>query len=301
MPGGRAALTACFEAGSTQAEASLALVNHLRRAQLVTVGGSSLGFVEYPFSDAAGARSARDLESTSASGGRVIVIGPGERVTLRIGRPPPQTALQEIRVDPARGAAATLAGLAWTFVNRARPRTIPTRVRACLSLALHKAASPAGASDRALAAMRSCVLRASGSAAHFRVTLRSLAKSLLAQRAFDFAARLQRSQPAPTAVVVAIPGSAPTPVNPAIRVIFPPLGAVLDGSSTTVRLSATGGVAPYRFYIRSEPGIALVPAWVRLAPDGTLTITPPQNASARVVLTVYVVDAQGDYSEDLPY
>lgn len=73
-----------------------------------------------------------------------------------------------------------------------------------------------------------------------------------------------------------------------------------DGVSTVARLTASGGVAPYRFYLLTEPGGAPVPSWVRLTAAGILTITPPRGASLQLMLLVFAVDATGEYSEDIP-
>ena len=293
-------LSACF-ARSSQAEAPLQLANNGSWPLLIAVSGP-VGQDEYWFSGRVDAALASALQTVGSGGDQqVVVLGPRRRATLKIGRPPPVQALQEIRIDPSRGIQATLGGLAWTFLHDARQRAVvPAAVERCVASTLVRAVSPGAPSPHALALMRLCVMGAAAHPGNAMSTIRALASSLLSQRSFDRAADAARGAVQASAIELAIAGSAPSPVNPAIHISVPGLGSVADGTRTAVRLSATGGTAPYRFYIWQEPGAAPVPSWVRLSPAGTLTIAPPDGASQRVALTIYAVDAAGYLSQDLP-
>jgi hypothetical protein len=70
---------------------------------------------------------------------------------------------------------------------------------------------------------------------------------------------------------------------------------VTAGTTTVERLSATGGVPPYRFYAVPEAGGPGVPGWLHLAASGTLILEPPAGATA-VTLPVEVVDSTGAHS-----
>ncbi len=293
-------LSACF-ARSSQAEAPLQLANNGSWPLLIAVSGP-VGQDEYWFSGRVDAALASALQAVgSGASQQVIVLGPHRRATLKLGRPPPVQALQEIRIDPSRGVHATLGGLAWMFLHDVRQRAVvPAAVERCVASTLVRAVSPVAASPYALALMRRCVVSAAAHAGNAMSTIRGLASSLLSQSSFDRAAGAARGAVHASAIELAIAGSAPDPVNPGIRITAPGLGSVADGTRTIVRLSATGGAAPYRFYIWQEPGGAPVPSWVRLSPAGTLTIAPPDGASQRVALMIYAVDANGYVSQDLP-
>lgn len=294
-------LSACF-AHSSPAEAPLALANNGSWPLLIAVSGP-VGLDEYWFSgrvDAALASSLRPVGSGADE--QVIVLGPHRRATLKIGRPPPASASQEIRVVPSHGVGATLGGLAWTFLRDLRQRgPVPAAVERCVASPLVRAASSVGPSRHTLALMRLCVLGAAAHAGHATGRIRALAGSLLSGRAFDRAAEAARGVALASAIDLAIAGSAPSPVNPEIHIAAPDLGSVYDGTRTVAHLSATGGVAPYRFYIWQEPGGPSVPSWVRLTPAGILTIAPPEGASQHVELTIYAIDANGYLSQDVPY
>ena len=70
-----------------------------------------------------------------------------------------------------------------------------------------------------------------------------------------------------------------------------------DGRKTVLHLSATGGTPPYRFYVVPTAGGEGAPSWFRLAPDGTVTVEPPEGVSAHLSLSVQVIDANGERSE----
>lgn len=295
--GSYGALSACF-ARSSQAEAPLQLANDGPRALLIAVSGP-VELDEYWFSGRVDAALETSLQGAGASGeDQVIVLGPHQRATLTIGRPPPAPGRRELRIAPARGVAAALAAVAWTFVHDARQRgPVPASVQRCVASTLFGIRSDGGEAQRALAPLRRCVLATAGRTAS---GLRALASTLLSggalAKAIDPAEGGRRASP----IELAIAGSPPAPVNPAIHIAIPELGSVVDGTRTVVRLTASGGTAPYRFYIWQEPGAAAVPSWVRLAPRGTLAIAPPAGASLNVNLMIYAVDATGDYSQDLP-
>lgn len=294
--GSRGPLSACF-ARSNQAEAPLQLANDGPRALLITVTGP-VELDEYWFSGRVDAALASGLQGAgSGAAEQVIVLGPHRRATLTIGRPPPTAERQEISVTPARGVTATLTAVAWTFVHSARHRgPVPAGVQRCVASTLFDVSLTTGRAQGALTPLRRCILAAAGQAS----TIRALASSLLSDGALARAAALARGEPDAPPIDLAIPASPPAPVDPSIRIAVPDLGSVIDGTRTVIRLRASGGTAPYRFYIWREPGAAPAPDWVRLAPRGTLVIAPPAGATLSVNLVLYAVDATGYYSQDLP-
>jgi hypothetical protein len=306
----RGPLSACF-ARSSEAEAPLQLANGGPRALLITVSGPVVALDEYWFSGRVDAALASGLaqpgggagagSGTGEQGEQVIVLGPHRRATLTIGRPPPAPATQAIRIVAAHGVAETLAGLAWQFMHDARQLApVPAAVQSCATATLRRASSPAGVGRDQLALMRACVARAAAHAGRAARRVRALASSLLSERAFERVADSAGGEARAAPIVLSVAGSAPGPINPQIHIAIPSLGTVVDGARTIVRLHASGGRAPYRFYIWREPGAAPVPSWVRLAPRGTLTIAPPTGASLHVQLTIYAIDAEGYFSQDLP-
>ncbi|HXW58795.1 MAG TPA: hypothetical protein VEJ23_04890 [Solirubrobacteraceae bacterium] len=293
-------LSACF-ARSSEAEAPLELSNDGARALLLAVTGP-VELDEYWFSGRVDAALATSLQGVGSGGDeQVVVIGPHRRTTLTIGRPPPAGERQEIGIATARGPAGALAAVGWTFLHDAREHApIPAGVERCVASTLLGVGLVAARAQHALSPMRQCVQDAVDHAPGAASAIRADASRLLSDAALAGAARSGRGVPEVSPIDLAIAGSPPGPVNPDIRIALPDLSSVFDGTRTVSRLSASGGTAPYRFYVWQEPGGAPVPSWVRLAPRGTLAIAPPAGASLSVKLTIYAVDADGYYSQDLP-
>jgi hypothetical protein len=296
--GGRDLLSGCIGPASNEDEALVSVASSRDYAQLVAVTGAAVGSVQVAVSGALGGELAAALAGES-SGRRLFVLGPYGRATVTIDRPSWQPQTQTITIAPARGAPSALAGRAWSFLSAARAGgSLPGRLSSCLAASLARGPSASGAPPGALAQMRGCVRGAGSSAVD--AGLGALARALISERAFSHAVTLELREPMSVPMRLSIPVSPPGPVNPSIRIVLPALGAVLDGMRTVGRLSASGGVAPYRFYIRREAGAPAVPSWVTLTPDGMLTIAPPLGADANVTLMVYAVDATGAFSQSPP-
>jgi hypothetical protein len=297
----RSLLSACFAAGSNQAEALVSVNSNRDYAQLITVGGAGAGLVRSSLPDALGAGLAALLAGAGTEGApRALVLRPYGHVTFTVDRPA-GLASRQIEIALAQGVPSALAGRVWTFLSAARARGLAAAgIESCLAVSLAGALSPLPAPSRLLSRMRLCVRRGTPSDTHVGRVLRGLASGLLSERLLVRAvAREGHGQPG-SEIALTIPASAPGPVNPGIRVLAPSIPAVSDGRRTVEHLSASGGTAPYRFYLLGEPGAPNPPSWVTLAPDGTLTIAPPDGVSLDVSLTVYVIDADGDYSQEVP-
>lgn len=297
---GPARISACLSPSTTQTGALLNVTNNRDYAQLITITGAPAQVVGLSPSNRPGAQLQRLL---AALGGTedLLVLGPYARATVALDRPPPATAARQIAVSAAGNQLSALAGRAWTVLSAAaHGSSLPALAPGCLATALVGAASSAITPAASLAAMRRCVVGGSSGATRAGRLLTALADAALSPQVLARSAALEARDPGATDAFFAIPGSAPGAVDPSIRIGLPALGTVPDGVSTVARLTASGGVAPYRFYLLTEPGGAPVPSWVRLTAAGILTITPPRGASLQLMLPVFAVDATGEYSEDIP-
>ena len=297
---GPARISACLSPSTTQTGALLNVTNNRDYAQLITITGAPAQVVGLSPSNRPGAQLQRLL---AALGGTedLLVLGPYARATVALDRPPPATAARQIAVSAAGNQLSALAGRAWTVLSAAaHGSSLPALAPGCLATALVGAASSAitprcvARCDATLRGWRVERRDTSGAAAHGSRRRRAIAAGArpLGRAGGEGSGRDRR--------LLCDPGSAPGAVDPSIRIGLPALGTVPDGVSTVARLTASGGVAPYRFYLLTEPGGAPVPSWVRLTAAGILTITPPRGASLQLMLLVFAVDATGEYSEDIP-
>ncbi len=292
-------LPACFSSKSDQAEAVLNVVNNRGYAQTVTVSGAKIDVAKSVFAASFEGQIGKLLaQLSSGNGPSAFVLGPGESASITIDRPPPQQAAQEIHIDPAGKTASGVGELAWALLTTAKDQIgVPVDMENCVQAAVYNTVSADRGPDSAIGQMHSCVDAASGLSGTAKAVLEKLAYGLLVDDFFYKLLDLEDSEVYPAKIEFTIPGSNPTFTSPDIHISPLDLGTVPDGQQTVVHLSASGGVAPYRFYVWNEPAnAAKVPRWVTLGTDGTLTIEPPSHASGEVSFAVYAFDADGEHS-----
>lgn len=297
----RDTLSACFSARSDQAEALLSVSSTRDYAELITLSGR-VDFGKSSFAGFVGAGLAALLHGFSSASSEVLVLGPYEHATLSIDRPAPEVPTKTLRLSAALGVPSALAGRVWSFLSAAARRrvVVPHGIKSCLAASLVGSASSAHVAAALLGRTERCVTDATTSGTQPERLLRALAGALLSKGLLIRAAALERREPRAAGVAFTIPRTRAGPVNPKIHVTVADLGDVSDGRATVEHLHASGGTPPYRYYLWSEPGVPPVPSWVDLAPDGTLSLEPPGGTSTDVSLSVYVIDANGYSSQDVP-
>jgi hypothetical protein len=294
-------VSVCLSSATTQTEAWLRVTNGRDHPQLIVVTGARVDLDKSSFGDRLAAHLARRSAALGAGlGGQPIALASGERVLLAIDRPPPRTAVQTIAVRAAPTSLAALSALTFALLRAAGERFVtPRGLKRCLEREAYAAtAGSAHAAATAIARLRRCVQIAPYRTRRARRVARSLARQKLRVARFDrLRATLRAEDRASSPAAFAVAASPPGALNPAIRLDQSNLGSLPEGRRTLIRLRATGGIPPYRYYLIEEPGRPAVPSWVSLAADGMLTIEPPVGADASVRLSVYVVDASGAYSQ----
>ena len=290
---------ACFQSGSNQAEAFLAVTNNRPYAELLTLSGAGIDLPLSSFSDPLAERLASGLSDLGPGGGAAtILIGPGERATLAIDRPALGAGeVAEMIAAPANAFA--VGALAWALLSSATKQvSLPAAMRSCVLAAVHGALPSPPRPERALGRMKVCV-NASGLPGKAEMRLRRLAARALSGGAFRTVLHREGSEPHRARIAFTIAPSNPNLINPEIHLGNANLGTIPSGRRTVRHLSASGGAPPYRFYIVPEQGGPTVPPWLILAADGTLFVEPPEGSIA-VNLAVEVVDSNGEHSV-VPY
>ena len=295
-------LSVCFAARSNRAEALLSIQSHRDYAQLITLSGVNVVFYESSFSDPLEAGVSNWLWHLSLGKTKeVLMLGPGQRALLAIGRPPPQRAPRQVGMQQAQPAAAALGHLAWAFLSAAGGTYISPSIERCVMAGVYTTVSSARTPVSALRGLRACVDGGdNNSHPGSKRRLRAVARGIFRLARFDVALNLiGGSDRSLSRVAFTIRGSPPGRYNPKIRLGPANFGTVISGRRTVKHLTATGGSPPYRYYLRNEAGMR-APSWLHLAPDGTVIIEPPQGVSVTVRVRVYVVDSTGARSQDLP-
>ena len=290
-------LPACFSSKSDQAEAVLNVVNNRGYAQTITVSGAKIDVAKSVFASSFDGQIGKLLaQLSSGNGPSAFELGPGENASVTIDRPPPQQAAVDIHIDPAAKTASGMGELAWALLTTAKDQIgVPLNVENCVMAAVYNTVSADRGPDNAIAQMHSCVDAAATGTA--KGVLEKLAYGLLVDDFFYKIVDLEGDELYPAQIGFTIPGSNPTFTNPNIHIGPANYGTLPDGQTTVEHLTATGGTAPYRYYIWNEPAnMAGVPSWVSLASDGTLTIEPPASASGEVSFYVYAFDGKGEHS-----
>ena len=288
-------LPGCFAATSNQAEAVLAIANNRPYAQLMTVTGAAPDLAESSFASPLDeALSTLLAKSGPGASPPAFLLGPGESAMLTIDRPAPG-ASQAVHIDPAGDNAFAVAAVTWRFLSAAAARRLlSSATRSCVVSVLRTALRIPPAPELALRRVHSCV-GAADLAAHAETLLHGLASRLLRDAFFQSVIEREATEPRPARIALTIAASNPELINPDIQLGPPSLGTVTAGRRTVERLSATGGVPPYRFYAVPEAGGPGVPPWLHLAPDGTLIVEPPLGVTV-ITLPVEVVDSTGEHS-----
>jgi hypothetical protein len=296
---GQGALQSCFSSSSSQSEAVLSIVNKRPYAQLITVNGAALELSEFSFASSLEAAFSRRLaNSSSGTGTSAFLIGPGEGEKLAIDRPAPGEA-QRVNVDPAPDNAFAVGALAWTLLSTATKHlSLPVATESCIATVVYASLPSPPQPEEALRRMHACV-NASALSKNAEKLLRKLAGRLLRRHFFKEVISREGTELPPARMVFTIAPTNPNLINPAIHLGPATFGTLPGGQRTVEHLSATGGTPPYRFYIVPEPGGPVVPSWLHLAADGTLTVEPPEGSTA-TNLPVEVVDSNGEHSV-VPY
>jgi hypothetical protein len=295
-------LSTCFARGSNHAEALLRVKSNRDYAQLITVTGVKFVFFESSFSASLDARISKQLWRLSADKGRkALLLGPGQSVLLAIARPAPKRIARRVRIQQATRIPAALGQLAWTFLRAAGGSFVSSSIRSCVLARVYATVSFRYGPATALRRMRTCVDHGDDrSHPTSKRRLRRLARRVLGLRRFAVAVNvLAGGDRRLSRIAFVIPGSPRGRYNPKIRLAAANFGTVVSGRRTVEHLRAHGGRPPYRYYIFEEPAMR-APSWLQLAPDGTVIIEPPRGVSVAVHLRVYVVDASGARSLELP-
>ncbi len=290
-------LPVCFSSTSNNAEAVLNMVNNRGYAQVITISGAKIDVAKSHFADSLEGEAATLFAALGSKGNSsTFILGPGDSATVTIDRPTPQQAAQEVHIDQAPEVASGVGELAWAVLSTASDSvSVPVDRVNCIMSAVYNASSSGSDPSSAIDQMHSCIDAAAAGTA--KDLLKKLSYGLLVDDFFYKVIDLEGDSLYPPQTGFTIPGSNPTFTSPDIHISPLNLGTLPDGQTTTVQLTATGGTAPYLFYIWNEPvNAAKVPSWVHLATDGTLTIEPPEGASGEVSFAVYAFDANGDHS-----
>jgi hypothetical protein len=288
-------LPSCFQSRSSQAEAVLRITNSRPYAQLITVSGATLDVAESSFAGSLEAKLSGLLANLSPAGTpSPFLLGPGQGVSVSIDRPPPGAA-QVVHLLPAPGNAFAVGALAWKLLSSASKRvSLPGITESCIAAAVHGALSTPPEPEHALRRIHACVNAGPLPADALRL-LQRLAGSVLRNAAFQQVIRREGSEADPARIAYTTAPSDPNLPNAAIRLSPTNIGTLTAGRLTVRHLAASGGVPPYRFYLVPEAGAPVVPSWLKLAADGTLSIEPP-GAGSSVNVTVEVVDSNGEHS-----
>lgn len=288
-------LDGCFSSDPPQAEALLSIASTRPYAQLITVSGATLDLAESSFASSLEASFSGLLAGSSAVSRRsAFLLGPGAGPTLAIERPLPGGA-HEVLIGRAPANASAVAAVAWTLLRLATEhRWLPTATRSCIATAVYGALSSPPQPEEAFRRIHLCV-NAAGLGGHAEKLLRALAGRVLRGRSFERVIHREAADSPHAQMVFTIAPSNPNLIDPAIHLGSASFGSVPAGVRTVEHLSASGGVAPYRFYLVPEPGGPGVPRWLKLAAGGTLVLEPPPGASS-VNLPVEVVDSRGEHS-----
>ena len=289
---------ACFASGSNQAEARLEVANNRPYAELLMLSGVGVDLPLSSFSDPLAERLAKGLSDLSRAGPSTFLLGPGGRATLAIDRPAPGlTSAAQMTAVPANPFA--VGALAWSLVSSAAKQvSLPAATQTCVLAAVHGALSTPPRPELALRRMFTCV-NASGLPGKAQRRMRSIAARVLGDGALHTVVHEEGAEPHRARIAFTIAPSNPDLINPGIHLGNANLGTLPSGRRTVRRLSASGGVPPYRFYIVPEPGGPTVPPWLTLTADGTLYVEPPEGSVA-VNFAVEVVDSDGEHSV-VPY
>lgn len=292
---GQEPLEACFSGESNQAKALLSVVNNRPYAQLITVTGAELDVSESSFAGSEEGALSRLLTTASAgAGSSALLLAPGADATLAIDRPAPGAA-HVVHIAAASDNAFAVAAVTWTLLSTAAGHLrLPTATQSCIASVLYRALVNPPQPELALRRVHSCLNTAPVSQRPGAL-LRGLAARLLRGALFHRIIHRQGTEPRPDRIAFSVPASNPELINPEIRLGPASFHNVPGGGRIVERLTATGGTAPYRFYIVPEPGGPGVPSWLHLASDGILTLEPPAGAAA-VSLPVEVVDSAGRHS-----
>lgn len=288
-------LPSCFQSSSSQVEAVLRITNNRPYAQLITASGATLDLAESSFAGSLEAKLSRLLANLSPAGTpSPFLLGPGQGASVSIDRPPPGAA-QVVHLLPAPGNAFAVGALAWKLLSSASKRMLlPAATESCIASAVHGALSTPPEPELALRRIHACVNAAPLAASAVRL-LQKLASSALRNAAFQQIIHREGIEAHPARIAYTTAPSNPNLPNAAIHLGPANIGTLPAGQLTVRHLAATGGVPPYRFYLVPEAGGPVVPSWLKLAADGTLSIEPPAAGSA-VNVTVEVVDSNGEHS-----
>lgn len=293
-------LPTCFVRGTDDAKAVVRLVNNRGYAQTIRVTGVKIDVKQSIWGSSLESTAANVLAArTPGDSSSLFIIAPGSTATVTIKRPPSH--LSAIRVQFTSLASSTRAksafgAIAWAFLTTVEEE-LGTFVdlENCVIAVVYNAVSSNRGESSALNQMRSCASSANGLADHPKKALSKLAKALLVDDFFYKLVDIQADGLFTLPIEFAIPGSGTA--NPSIHVGPHDLGQLPAGQQTIAHLEATGGRRPYKFHFATASlNRGEVPSWVKLAPDGTLTIAPPANVSRSVSFSAYVFDSTGQHS-----
>ena len=294
----QAPLPICFSAEGSS-EATLSMVNNRGFAQLVSISGIPIDLHTSHFSDTLDGTIASGLASHDhGTNYSYFVLGPGQTADVSIERPPPTLASLSVHIATATPTASAAAEMAWAFATTAKDQLgVPVAAMNCLWSDVYNART-GGSSASIVDELNSCgstIATVAGGAV--REAVGNLAKGLLVANFFYKIVDSEFDPDYAPDIGFTIPGTNPSATNPSIHVGPSSFGTISSGEETTEQLSASGGQAPYRYYIYiGSANDGRVPSWVRLAPTGALTLDPPAGDQSSYSFYVYAFDNTNQHS-----
>ena len=298
------ALPSCVSLDTSDQTLKINVVNNRGYAQLVSISGAQVDADRSRWSTSLEGQLASAFTRAASGGGpSEFLLAPGATATLAIQRPQGilgsrVVSLQAVPVP----AAAALAPLVWAFLKEANDQIGKAAgvvsIVECMAKALHISVTRNPGAAQTLSAVKRCGLSAGGLSAAtdaVKASLKKLAAGLFVTDFFYRLIDLNAQDAYPTRITFTFRGDPTT--SPDIRVEGLNLGLIPAGQVSSRRLSAAGGTAPYVF--EDSPAAAnkgLMPSWVTIQRDGTVTVEPPSGAPATVEFYVVVTDATGQRS-----
>jgi alpha-tubulin suppressor-like RCC1 family protein len=294
LDGRNDSLPACFSNASNGSVAVINVVNNRGYAQTLTISGARIDVQRSSWSDSLEGEVATVWAALSHTNSQMFMVAPGGSASLYITKPPSQLASQTVYIDSVPRTGFALGEMGFAFLTTISD-TIgkPVDVVDCVLSDLYNGISSGAAQASAIDQLHSCANAASGLSGVAKTALTKIAAGLLVDTFFYNVIDLEVDELYPPQLSFTIPGTNPSYTLPSIHLGPANFGTLPDGQQTIEHLTATGGTPPYTYHFYNRYP---VPAWVTLAPDGTLTISPPTGDNGSYSFYVYVTDSTNQHS-----
>jgi hypothetical protein len=295
------ALPSCISNQTDANTLRINVVNNRGYAQLATVEGARLDVDRSgSWSDSLDGIITKELAQLSrANGPSSFVLAPGASATIALERPLDLVGERPvtIRGNPQGGSA--VAQLAWAFLSEVekvkKKIAVPTKVTNCVVGVVYNSTSSEAGARSSVNGLRSCVEAATGLSGVAKTVLTKIAAAVFVTDVFHKVIDLAGDEAFPPRITFSFKGKPATSRD--IRLEHLDVGSITAGQTTVWNITATGGTPPYTFAISTiSKNIDRVPDWVELAPDGTLSILPPDGTDENVSFYVFATDATGQQS-----